>query len=373
MMFVSRSALSRLQASILIIVVVAGAAVAIYGYSVSMKPPGARLIVSTTTSLYESGLLDYLKTQYESRYPNYNVSFISQGTGLAIQTAMRGDADMILVHAPSSELPFLTGGYGVNRKIIAYNFFIIVGPKSDPAGITGKNATEALKAIRAAGEQGKAVWASRADGSGTYTKEVALWKAAGFSATALAKEPWYLSTGSGMTATLRVADQKLGYTLSDTATYLVNLKNQNINLANLVNKGRDLLNVYSAIADNPRNPNMTKSNFQGSMQFIRFLASADGQGVIARFGMDTVGQTLFGSYLQLIQSQTDSLNTGVAVPQLIKWIQSYAFFTGSECPPQFQYEAGDLYGTVTTTTQGSITAMPLVQSAQLKRDNSAQS
>jgi len=368
-MSLSRSALSRLQASILIIVIVVGAAVAIYGYSISMKPPRARLIVSTTTSLYESGLLDYLKTQYESRYPNYNVSFISQGTGLAIQTAMRGDADMILVHAPSSELPFLTGGYGVNRKIIAYNFFIIVGPKSDPAGIAGKNATAALKAIKAAGEQGKAVWASRADGSGTYTKEAALWKAAGFSATALAKESWYLSTGSGMTATLRVADQKLGYTLSDTATYLVNLKNQNINLANLVNKGRDLLNVYSAIADNPNNPNMTKSNFQGSMQFIRFLASADGQGVIAKFGMDTVGQTLFGSYLQLIQSQTDTLNTGVPVPQLVSWIQSYAFFSGSECPSQFQYQAGDLYGTATTTTQGSITALPLVQTAQLKRYN----
>jgi tungstate transport system substrate-binding protein len=333
----TRSGIARTQAAILVVLIVVAVAGGAYAYVALSTPTKSRLIVSTTTSLYESGLLDYLKTQFESAYPNMNVSFISQGTGIAIQTAMRGDADMILVHAPASELTFLKGGYGVNRKIIAYNFFLITGPQEDPAGIAGKNATAALKLIKAAGLQGKAVWISRADKSGTYSKEVSLWKSAGLNVDDLRKEPWYLEAGSGMTATLKMADEKKGYTLSDIATYLTNLKNQNINLAKLVESGKDLLNVYSAISDDPRNPNMTKSNFQGSMQFIRWLVSSDAQQLIGKFGVDTVGQAIFFSYLNLMQTQND--------PQLIKSIQDFAFFAGYECPVQYQYQAGDLYPT----------------------------
>ena len=313
----------------------------------SVPPAKTRLIVSTTTSLYETGFLDALKKQFELKYTNMNVSFISQGTGLAIQTAMRGDADMLLVHAPSSELPFLQGGYGVNRKIVAYNFFVIVGPSEDPAGIKGKSPTDALKAIRYAGLNGTAIWVSRGDNSGTYTKEVSLWKAAGLDVKKLAQEkspqgsPWYLAAGSGMTATLKLANEKRGYTISDTASYLLNFNNNNIDLVILIAAQKSLLNVYSAIADDPRNANMTKTNFAGSMQLIRYLVSDEGQQLLADYGVSQYGKPLFGPYLKLLQTKTDPL--GNDPTQLIQWISDYAFFSGSECPEQFRYQAEGLY------------------------------
>ncbi|MGQ9680108.1 MAG: substrate-binding domain-containing protein [Candidatus Bathyarchaeia archaeon] len=217
------------------------------------------LIVSTTTSLYETGLLDVLKPRFEARYPEFNVSFISQGTGLAIETAKRGDADMILVHDPASERAFLEQGYGVNRKVIAYNFFIIVGPKSDPAGIKGLAPLEALKKIYAQGLEGGAIWVSRGDNSGTHSKEKALWKTAGLNLTRIKAEkasgtdaPWYLEAGAGMTATLQLANQKEAYTLSDIGSFLKNSKTGNIQLVALVEGGKEVLNVYSAIAVNPQ-------------------------------------------------------------------------------------------------------------------------
>ena len=339
----SRSALSKFQASILIVVVLAGAALAIYGYSLSNQapPPKTRLIVSTTTSLYETGFLDELKSKFEVKYPNMNVSFISQGTGLAIQTAMRGDADMILVHDPAAELKFLQGGYGVNRKIVAYNFFVIVGPSNDPAGIMGKSPSDALKAIRSAGLNGTAIWVSRGDSSGTYSKEKSLWKAIGLDVQQLRTEKWYLEAGSGMTATLKLANEKRGYTLSDTASYLLNLNNHNIDLVKLVTSGKSLLNVYSAIVDNPKNVNMTKANFDGAMQLIRYLVSDDGQQLFADYGTSKYGNPLFGPYIKLVQSKSDPL--GNDPDQLIQWIADYAFFEASECPQQFRYQAEGLY------------------------------
>jgi tungstate transport system substrate-binding protein len=308
----------------------------------SLSTPKARLIVSTTTSLYETGFLDALKSKFELKYPNMNVSFISQGTGLAIQTAMRGDADMLLVHAPSQEYPFLKSGYGVNRKIVAYNFFLIVGASADPAGIKGKSPSDALKAIRAAGLDGKAVWVSRGDNSGTYTKEVSLWKAAGLDVKQLRQEKWYIEAGSGMTATLKLANEKRGYTLSDSASYLLNFKNHNIDLIEMAGNGQQsMLNVYSAIADDPRNANMTKTNFQGSMQLIRYLVSDEGQQLFADYAVSQDGKPAFGPYLKLLQSKSDPLGNDPA--QLIQWIGEYAFFEGSECPQQFRYQAEGLY------------------------------
>jgi tungstate transport system substrate-binding protein len=336
-----RSALSKVHASILVVVVLAGSALAIYGYSVSIKPARTRLIVSTTTSLYETGFLDYLKNNFELKYPNMNVSFISQGTGLAIQTAMRGDADMLLVHAPSQEYPFLKRGYGVNRKIVAYNFFVIVGPSEDPAGIKGKSPSDALKAIRSAGLDGTAIWVSRGDNSGTYTKEVSLWSSAGLNVKQLRQEKWYLEAGSGMTATLKLANEKRGYTLSDTASYLLNFNNHNIDLVKLVEASKSMLNVYSAIADDPRNANMTKTNFDGSMKLIKYLASDEGQQLFADYGVSQYGKPLFGPYLKLLQTKSDPL--GNDPTQLIQWISDYAFFEGSECPQQFRYQAEGLY------------------------------
>ena len=318
-------------------VVIAVAAVAMGGYAYwSLSVPAkARLIVSTTTSLYETGVLDYFKTSFEAKYPSMNVSFISQGTGLAIQTAMRGDADMILVHAPTSEYQFLNGSYGVNRKILAYNFFIIVGPSTDPAGIAGKSPADALKGIRSAGLNGTAVWVSRGDNSGTYTKEVSLWKSIGLTVTQLRSEKWYLEAGSGMTATLLLTNQKRGYTLSDMGTYLQNFDNHNIDLVKLVGASKSMLNVYSAIADNPNNANMTKANYAGAMQFIRYLVSDEGQQLFANYGVSQYGQALFQPYVPLAKNQSNQT--------LLGWIHDYAFFQGSECPPQFRYNADDLY------------------------------
>jgi tungstate transport system substrate-binding protein len=337
----SRSAITRIQSVILIIVVVAAAALGAYAYWSLSVPPKARLIVSTTTSLYETGFLDALKSKFELKYPNMNVSFISQGTGLAIQTAMRGDADMLLVHDPASELKFLQGGYGVNRKIVAYNFFVIVGPSEDPAGIKGKSPSDAFKAIRSAGPNGTATWVSRGDNSGTYSKEKSLWKAIGLDVTQLRNEKWYLEAGSGMTATLKMANEKRGYTLSDTASYLLNFNNHNIDLAKLVEAGKSMLNVYSAIADDPRNANMTKSNFDGSTQLIKYLVSDEGQQLFADYGTSQYGKPLFGPYLKLLQTKSDPL--GNDPTQLIQWISEYAFFEGSECPQQFRYQAEGLY------------------------------
>lgn len=310
-------------------------AAAAYAYYSGSSPTRARLIVSTTTSLYETGFLDELKGRFELKYTNLNVSFISQGTGLAIQTAMRGDADMILVHDPAREYEFLAGGYGVNRKIVAYNFFVVVGPSEDPAGILGRSPQEAFKQIRSAGLEGKAVWVSRGDDSGTHAKEKSLWKAIEFDAKQLRTEPWYLEAGSGMTATLKLANEKRAYTLTDIGTYLLNLNNDNIDLVKLVEAGKSMLNVYSVIAGNPKKFNMTGANFEGSMQLIRYLVSNEGQDLFASFGVSKYGLALFNPYLKLVESQSD--------PETIGWIHDLAFFEGSECPQEFRYQAGELY------------------------------
>ena len=324
-------------AVIALIAIIAGAAIGAYTYLEATKPHDQHLIVSTTTSLYETGFLDVLKTNFEKEYPHINVSFISQGTGLAIQTAIRGDADLIMVHDPGQELTFLTGGYGVNRKIIAYNFFVIVGPPNDPAGIRGLAPLDALKKIKAQGDAGSAVWwVSRGDGSGTHSKEKNLWKATGFNATMLRTLPWYLERGSGMTDTLKLADEKGGYTLADLASYLNNYKNQNIQLEIMVNESKDLLNVYSVIADNPQNNNLTKANFNASMTFINFVVSDAGQQLFADYGKATFGKPLFAPYIPL-------LTAGGVNDTMVKLIQKYAYFNGTECPPAYRYQAGNLY------------------------------
>jgi tungstate transport system substrate-binding protein len=331
----SGSAVTKMQATVLIVIIVGVAAVATYAYVMSQTPTRQRLIVSTTTSLYETGFLDELKVKFEAKYTNLNVSFISQGTGLAIQTAMRGDADMILVHDPVREVQFLQGGYGVNRKIVAYNFFIIVGPSDDPAGIAGKSSAEALSMIRSAGLKGTAIWVSRGDDSGTHSKEKSLWKSIALDTKNLRTEPWYLEAGSGMTATLKLANEKRGYTLTDIGSYLLNFNNHNIDLVKLVESGEGMLNVYSVIAGDPRNANLTKANFEGSMLLIRYLVSNEGQDLFDNFGVKDYGQPLFKPYVKLVETNSD--------PELIQWIHDLAFINGSECPDQDRYNADGLY------------------------------
>jgi tungstate transport system substrate-binding protein len=293
------------------------------------------LVVSSTTSLYETGFLDYLKTKFESNYPNINVSFISQGTGLAIRTAMRGDADMILVHDPERELTFMKDGYGVNRKVIAYNFFLIVGPKEDPARIKNLSPVDALKAIQVAGLSERAQWISRGDDSGTHAKEKNLWIAAGFDVNEIRQQNWYIEAGSGMTATLKMADEKSAYTLTDLGTYLTNYRRGNISLDILVEAGKELLNVYSIIATDPRHENLTRTNFQASMTFIKFLVSEEGQQLFDSYGNEEYGQSLFKPYVELLRTGSNSI--------VVEWIQQTAYFDGSECPSIYRYEEEDLY------------------------------
>lgn len=304
------------------------------------KSAKTHLIVSTTTSLYETGLLDELKPLFEAKHPEYNVSFISQGTGLAIETAKRGDADMILVHAPNQELAFLESGYGVNRKIIAYNFFIIVGPKSDPAGIMGLKPLEALEKIADEGPKGKALWISRGDNSGTHSKEKLLWSATGLNLDKLksdkingSESPWYIEAGAGMTATLQLADQKDAYILTDMASFLKNSMTGNIQLVKIVDSGKETLNVYSVIACNPERSKNIK--FDAAMAFINYLVSDEIQELLSNFGEEEYSSPLFKPWVKTLKINSN--------PELIEWVKECAYFENSECPNMYRYTSGKLY------------------------------
>lgn len=299
------------------------------------------LTVSSTTSLYETGVEDNaIKPAFQAKYPWITVNFLSQGTGAAIQTASRGDADMVMVHDPGQESTFLSNGYGVNRKIIAYNFFIIVGPPNDPAGITGLAPLDALKKIyQLSTTSTPAMWVSRGDGSGTNSKEKNLWAAAGINWTQIRTQTsWYKETGQGMTATLVVANYFGGYTLADTASYLTNTNAKNINMKVVVQAQKDLLNVYSVIADNPMNPNLTSTHFAEVMLFIQYMVSDEGQQLLANYGTSTFGQPLFAPFVPLASNPATNAS-------LLSWIQAYAYIPANvtECPAAYRYNASTLY------------------------------
>ncbi len=304
-----------------------------------------RLFISTTTSLYDTGLLDVIEADYESSH-SVDLQITAVGTGIAMQQAENGDADVVLVHAPSVEKLFLEGGYGVNRKIIAYNFFTIVGPACDPAQIEGKTTTEALSNIVAYGQNmpdqsgTTQIWVSRGDNSGTNSKEKSLWAAAGYNYSELSTEPWFASTGQGMGATLNVANQKEAYTLSDIGTYLKFSTDGAIELDALILEEQSLLNVYSVMAVNSETVQANQTihesiNFNDAMNFIEYLISPTTQQLINNFGKDTYGQPLFYEAVLPLKDN--------APQSLVSWIQDYAFFEGSECPPQYRNGFADLY------------------------------
>ena len=294
-----------------------------------------RLRISTTTSLYDTGLLDEVKKQYEATH-SVDLNIISAGTGIALQQASSGDADIVLVHSPSQEKTFLTNGYGVCRRIIAYNYFTIVGPNTDPAEITGKNATEALKSILAYGRNQTSqtiIWASRGDNSGTFSKEQSLWTSAGYNQTTISTESWYATTGSGMADTLNVANQKSAYTLSDLGTYLKLSKDGTISLESIVSGGKSLLNVYSVMAVNPAK--VSNVSFNDAIDFIKWLVSEAGQQVISNYGKADYSQSLFYSAVQPLKDNSPQPD--------VSWIRGYAFFNGTECPTQYRDDHPELY------------------------------
>ena len=238
------------------------------------------LILASTTSTQDSGLFDVLIPAFKAAYPQYDIKVVAVGSGEALKLGQTGDADVLLVHSPAAEQTFMDGGFGVDRKAVMYNDFVIVGPTADPAGIKGMTvAADAFKKI----SDSKALFYSRNDQSGTNTKELAIWK----SATITPAGDWYQSTGQGMGETLTIADQKGGYTLTDRATWLAK-KDSLKNLALLVEGDKALFNQYHVITCK------AAKNVQGANDFMNWIVSADvQQNVIAKFGTDKYGQALF--------------------------------------------------------------------------------
>lgn len=245
-------------------------------------PANSNLILATTTSMQDSGLLDVLIPLFEAE-TGYTVQTVAVGTGQALKMGEEGNADVLLVHAPSSEVTFMDGGFGKDRALVMHNDFIIVGPATDPAGIKGMaSAVEALTLIFNSG----ATFVSRGDDSGTHKKELELWKKAALDP---AGQNWYLETGQGMGATLIVASEKNAYTLTDRATYLAQKDNAQLDL--LLEGDPPLLNIYHVITVNPEK--WPKVNYEGAMAFLNFLLKQSTQDVIGKFGIDLYGQPLF--------------------------------------------------------------------------------
>ncbi|MDV4342521.1 solute-binding protein [Methanoculleus sp. YWC-01] len=251
-----------------------------------------QLRIATTTSLYDTKLLDHLTSIFEEEY-NAEVLIVSAGTGKAIEYGQNGDVDVLMVHDRAREDAFLADGYGTDRRVFAYNYFVLVGPESDPAGIKGMQPEAAFTAIREAGmaDGSDVVFVSRGDASGTHSKEKAIWKGAGFnySADVQGSGDWYQEAGTGMGATLTMANEKQAYTLSDIGTYLA--YKGDLDLVTLVDEGDILLNIYCAMQINPAK--YPDTNTTVAKDWINFMISDDVQKEIASFGVDQYGQPLF--------------------------------------------------------------------------------
>jgi tungstate transport system substrate-binding protein len=244
-------------------------------------PARPALILATTTSTQDSGLLDELVPLFEKQ-TGYAVKTIAVGSGQAIAMGRRGEADVLLVHSPEAEQALIADGAGLNRRIVMHNDFVLVGPPADPAGIANHTTRESLQRIAGA----KAPFLSRGDNSGTHTMELKLWKAAGI---ALEGQAWYQQTGQGMGQTLAVAAEKKAYTLSDRGTFLALRKK--LGLALLHEGDSSLWNLYHVIEVNPAR--FPKANAAGARAFADFLVSKAVQQRIKEFGIATYGSPLF--------------------------------------------------------------------------------
>ena len=246
-------------------------------------PANPNLILATTTSTQDSGLLDVLIPMFEEK-TGYKVQTVAVGSGQAMEMGQQGNADVLLVHSPSAEKQFMTDGWGKDRSLIMHNDFIIVGTASDPAKIKGLGPADAFKIIASA----QAPFVARADKSGTSTKELGIWAKTDVD-PATTKPSWYIETGQGMGPSLTMASETSAYTLTDRATYLAN--KDKLQLEILVEGDKTLLNVYHVITVNP--DKWPKVNYEGAMAFMKFLTDPATQGVIGKFGLDKFGQTLF--------------------------------------------------------------------------------
>ena len=252
----------------------------------SPLPPQQRLRVATTTSLYDTGLWGYLEPMFEERY-NVELDVMYAGTGKALEYGRRGDVDVIAVHSKAQEEQFIAEGYGVQRVPFAYNYFLIVGPEADPAGIRRMSPEDAFMKLM---NTGSGSFVSRGDDSGTHSKEKSIWKKAGYEYEEVQEAgTWYIEAGTGMGPTLMIASEKQAYTLTDMGTYLA--FTGKLELVPIVDKGDILLNVYSAIAVNPEKVNGVKIDMANNL--ISFLTSPEIQELIGEYGVEEYGMQLF--------------------------------------------------------------------------------
>jgi tungstate transport system substrate-binding protein len=257
-------------------------AVSSFTASTAPGPTNRILILATATSAQDSGLLDVLVPLFEQQ-TGYRVKTIAVGTGAALRMAREGNADVLLVHAPSAEEELMKQGWGRDRFPVMCNDFVVVGPAADPAGIRGMpTAVEAFRRIAAAG----AFFVSRGDDSGTHQTERQVWAMASI---APERENWYLESGQGMGATLAIASEKNAYTLTDRSTYIVSRRNLRLEI--LVEGDPLLVNIYHVITVNPEKwPGV---NYEGALAFAQFLIHPTTQQLIGQFGADRFGQPLF--------------------------------------------------------------------------------
>ncbi len=256
----------------------------VLGLTAGAQAEPKSLMMATTTSTDDTGLLDYLIPEFE-KDTGVSLKWTSTGTGKALALGQNCDVDVLLVHAPAAEKKFIDSGYGKDRRQVMYNDFVLIGPESDPAGIKGLSLADALKAV----QDKKALFMSRGDDSGTHKTELGLWKAAGLPVPD--KETWYVQTGQGMLATITVTQEKNGYTMTDRGTYIKYKSQNNGNpaLKILVEGDKDLLNQYSVLTLDPRNcPN---AKYDLALQFSDWMASQKGQQLIGDFLL--MGEKLF--------------------------------------------------------------------------------
>jgi tungstate transport system substrate-binding protein len=248
----------------------------------AQMPANREVILATTTSTYDTGLLDALHPLFE-RATGYQVKTISVGTGQALALGARAEADVVLVHAPDAERTWMAEGNGTQRLLVMYNDFVLVGPPGDPAGVReATSAADALRRIAGAG----ATWVSRGDNSGTHILERQLWTEAGLDP---AGRSWYLEVGQGMGQTLSIADDRRAYTLSDRGTWLA--RRATLDLPILVEGDPSLLNIYHIMPVNPAKS--ARINAAGGEAYAAWLVSAEAQTAIGEFGRDRFGQALF--------------------------------------------------------------------------------
>ncbi|MEW6697759.1 MAG: substrate-binding domain-containing protein [Bacillota bacterium] len=247
------------------------------------KPVAVKeVILATTTSTQDSGLLDVLQPEFEKK-TGYQLKVIAVGTGAALKMGEKGEADVLLTHAPKSEKPLVDSGVVVNYSLVMHNDFILVGPENDPAGVKGsKDTPEAMKKIFDKG----VIFVSRGDDSGTHKKELDIWKAATLEPKG---QKWYQESGTGMGATLNIASEKQGYTITDRATYLA--QKDKLKLAILLEGDKALLNIYHVMNVNPEKFN--KVNAEGGKAFVDFMVAKETQEMIGKFGVDKYGEPLF--------------------------------------------------------------------------------